>query len=532
MVIECHARRRAAPRIQHPGQPVGVVAGPARPTAAPTELGAGRDVVQRSRLIPGSSQIGFRVAVVGEQIAFAVECQIVRVPQPAGQHLYSLAVDVQTQDRTAGGLNTDVVLPGDFEPRTDQCAFVVVPVRAAIFGLLGHLGVVAEHDIDGAVAAERQTVRPRLARSGGELEQRPDLVHASVAVLVQQPVQSASVRPLARHKHVAVQTKNSVAIRDQIGVDPDLVRPLIPVAVVDQQQLAAFARRDHVPELVERHRDQRTGRLAVQQGFHVKFRWRTERADCRKLGRRFCNLLAHRRRRVFVLNQSAAIGRTRGAAANRRDRCDIVPRRRRSQRTENLCGFPPRVVVQRRVPERQRAQAGNPRIVCRELVRATRLVLNLDACGQRRRGSVGVLDPDRHQIAAPRQEPRDVVPRQLASGSPRADAAAVDKQLVSVVGRDLDDALPHRRHLKRLAEMARCLRHSQTRMVRRPDPLSRFVGKAGRRQACQSCQQDRSEAAQQWSWLPAVTVHTHGRPFCRGETQRQPARRTSRPKPD
>ena len=117
--------------------------------------------------------------------------------------------------------------------------------------LLGHWGPVAQDDVQQPIAAQRQTMRSTETGIDRQHQQRLHLVRESVSVLVVQSVDTTPVRTVARDVHGTVQAENPVAVFDLVGINADLVRFSVALAVVDQQQLASLARGDDVPELVE-----------------------------------------------------------------------------------------------------------------------------------------------------------------------------------------------------------------------------------------------------------------------------------------
>ena len=160
------------------------------------------------------------------------------------------------------------------------------------------------------------------------------------------------------------------------------------------------------------------------------------------------------RRPIFVEQHPAGSALRRLGVPIHQRRHSVIPRGVEFPCPELLSGLPAAVVVQRRVPEWQGTQAGNPRLVSEKLVCLASLVEDLNLGDQPRAGTVGAFHSDRHQIAASGQEPRYLVAIQLAGRSSRTHSTPVDIQFVSVAGRDGNSALTHRRNLKRFAKMA------------------------------------------------------------------------------
>ena len=144
---------------------------------------------------------------------------------------------------------------------------------------------------------------------------------------------------------------------------------------------------------------------------------------------------------------------------------------------ERLGGGPIAVVIKRRVPQRQRVQFGFPTGVGRERPPIAPLFFDGDSGDERRRLARFVGDLDRDQVGAADQVLRDIELDQLLGRFAGADPAAVEVQLVIVVGGDRNLARFRRLQRERLAEVADfARRHVVFGVFRRPDPLGVLRG--------------------------------------------------------
>ena len=109
-----------------------------------------------SRAIPRHPQIGFHIAVVGEQFAMFVERKIVGIADAACEQFNIVAIQVHTQNDTTGCFDSVGMTARVLVLWLDQVALVNVIdwTRSSVVPRVP--GVIADRAIDFAIRAESQ----------------------------------------------------------------------------------------------------------------------------------------------------------------------------------------------------------------------------------------------------------------------------------------------------------------------------------------------------------------------------------------
>src|SRR5262249_17935741 len=155
-----------------------------------------------------------------------------------------------------------------------------------------------------------------------ETQQRANAFEHSVAVFVGQAIQSRTIFALAGYIHFAVESQNALNVFDFLAIRANAIRNLVAIRVVNEQEAAAFFRIEDVAKLIEGHGDERTRLIATENLLHLKLRIDLEALALRNL------LRGH----IFA----------------------AIPGSGAAQRAEDLGRQPTAVVIDSRIPQRQR----------------------------------------------------------------------------------------------------------------------------------------------------------------------------------
>ena len=504
MVVGSDARRRAAAGVEHGGERIDKIFRPGRPTAPPAVF-PGRDQVQQaSRAIEREPLVRLHVGVMHEQLAVIAESQVVRIAKAAADDLHAAPFGIGADDGAAGSFDADGVTGGIFIAGRHKVPFVIIAVRAGGIDLPVNLGVVAQQDVNQSVGAEDQAMSTMLERFALEFDERAHLFELPFLVQFGEAVKARSIGPFTSDEHIAVEGQNSLAILDFVAVRLDLVRDAVVIAVIDQQQRTPFLGGEDVPEFVEGHGDQRAGLFAGEDLLDLEFIHRFKafildefgchrrfeifgglrcRRGCGSIGCWNVGLGGVRRPRpsdLALVDDGGQIGRfvARSGIDSRGDFIAAVPGGGFTERAEDLSLGPATVVIDGGVPQRQGIGAGLPGVVAG--VRDPLGVLFLDGHAGNQGGCLAgaVRDLDGNQIASLGDELGNVVFHEFLGRFPRADAAAVEVQLVGIIRGQRDDRGLRRLDRERLAKMAdRAGGDRIFRMLGRPDPLGLLRGR-------------------------------------------------------
>jgi len=113
-------------------------------------------------------------------------------------------------------------------------------------------------------------VRGLLPHLPFEIEQQLHRFQRAIAVLVPQAIQAVPFRSHRHDVYVAIEWQDALHILHLVAVAPHFVHNLVVVRVHHQKQPRAFPRENHMPELVECHRQHRTCLLGVNHPLHRK----------------------------------------------------------------------------------------------------------------------------------------------------------------------------------------------------------------------------------------------------------------------
>ena len=285
---EGHAGRRADADVDDGPEAVGVVFRPLAGAVSPAELGGAGAVVDTSRPIPGPAPIPLHVGVEGEQLAVAVEGEVVGVAEAAEHEVPLLAVRVGAEDEAAGGeaAGRETVSVG--LPRQQQI-FLVVVVRRIRSHALGDVAEIALQDIEVLVRPEGDGVRPVLTAAGELLEQL-HLVELTGLLRVLAAVQAVTAGAGA----VDVEAVEGVEQAHRLADGQIELFDLIDLAVLEgdaQDRLLVLAGDDKAALVVLGHVDPRAfgGRVGGVEQLDLKARQRLQRLG-RRGGRRLLRL--------------------------------------------------------------------------------------------------------------------------------------------------------------------------------------------------------------------------------------------------
>ncbi len=404
VIVDLDARRRAAADVDYGRQAVDVIVRPFRPAAAPAELRARRDVIDARGPVPGQPIVPFHVGIEREQLALAIESDVVGVAEAAGEDLHEAAVDVGADHGPAGRLDADGVSAGVLVLRLHQVAFVIVVVRAVGIGRVLDEGVISQHQVDQPVGTQSRRVRPMLAHAPLEGKQHFYGVRLAVLVVVGQAIEGRSVGSVAHREHLAVERQDALAVFQLVAVGRDGFGDAVAILVDDQQERAALARGEDFAELVEGHGHQRAGFGGSDHALHVEFLGDRETASRGAVGRGHL----------------------------------VAPRIGPPELAKGLRPRPARVVEKGPFPAREFLGVGPPGRVGRMRDVGVAPLLDGHAHDQSRAAGRSILGAYGHRIAALLHVPRDVESLQHFPIAAFAHATAIDEQLEVVVARDLN----------------------------------------------------------------------------------------------
>ena len=176
------------------------------------------------RAIPSHPQIGFHIAVIGEQFAMFVERKIISIADSACEQFNIVTIQIHTQDNTTGCFDAVGMTTGVLVFWLDQVALVKL-IDWARRGVVACVpGVIANRAIDFAIRAESQSMGTMFSETTSERQDAFSVLKSAISVLILEKVNPETLLALPGNKNVAVQWQNSLTTADQITTNPRIPR--------------------------------------------------------------------------------------------------------------------------------------------------------------------------------------------------------------------------------------------------------------------------------------------------------------------
>ena len=147
------------------GEAVWIISGPFAGAGAPAVFAAGDGVVHARGTIPRSAPIPFHIGIEHEDLAIAIESEVVGIAETGAEEVPGFAIEIGANDVAAGSENAGGVAVAIPLAR-EQVIFLIIAMRRIGGDAFRQAGVVAGHDVEFAIGAEARDVRAVFAVAG------------------------------------------------------------------------------------------------------------------------------------------------------------------------------------------------------------------------------------------------------------------------------------------------------------------------------------------------------------------------------
>ncbi len=162
-VAETNPGWRSWSDIDRTAKRIGIVGRPLSGSVSPTELGSADHMIDSRRAIPRCSDIPFHIGVIGKQFAFAIERDVVLVPEPGCDQFHIARIRVDRKNESARSHPISIV-PASIRHSTKQVIFAPVTRHSTAGDIRWQVGVVAgTHQDPFAIGRQNHGVRSMLA---------------------------------------------------------------------------------------------------------------------------------------------------------------------------------------------------------------------------------------------------------------------------------------------------------------------------------------------------------------------------------